>query len=100
MDVRYGFQQFPNRCFTCAGSDPQQVNIDAGDIPEDRLKRYHVYICSTCVVAMAKMLSPLVGKTLIDNPVLAELEEAVATSVEQSRRAQSAEAELDRKSVV
>lgn len=98
MILTQGYRIAPGACFTCHSSDQSRPTIDTGADQQDARLHTRVYICGQCVVAMAKMVAPMLGKELVD----VGLREAMASDVvrftrenaELTIRAESAEGVL------
>lgn len=96
MQVVYGFRVNPGCCHVCRTADGSLPVIDTSREDPGEIKRFHVYICSQCVKAMAKLVAPAIGAQLIDDAVLAEWDEQVDGALEWRRRAERAEEVLQR----
>ena len=94
MDVRQGFQVAPGQCFTCRTSDPKAWVIDTGQDHPEVVRRHRVYICSGCVLAMAKMLTPHTDVLLVSADALQVMHGTTAQAEAWRERAEVAEGQL------
>ena len=83
MNLTSTYQCHPGHCFCCGNSTSGKILDLAGD-DLSQVRRFHVYLCETCVTAAFMMLDS--SKVLIDKQKLADLEgENTALSNEVSR---------------
>lgn len=94
MDVRQGFQVAPGQCFTCRTSDPKAWVIDTGQDHPEVVRRHRIYICSGCVLAMAKSLSPHTDVLLVSADALQVMQGTRAQAEGWRERAEQAEGQL------
>ncbi len=94
MDVRQGFQVAPGQCFTCRTSDPKAWVIDTGQDHPEVVRRHRIYICSGCVLAMAKMLTPHTDVLLVSADALQVMHGTTAQAEAWRERAEAAEGKL------
>ena len=94
MDVRQGFQVAPGKCFICQNSDPKLWVLDTAQDHPGVVQRFRVYLCSVCVVAGAKMLSPYTEMHSISSDALSALQGSAQQAEAYLTRAELAEGRL------
>jgi hypothetical protein len=94
MDVRIGFQVAPGKCFTCSAHDGQLPVIDTGFEHPGVVRRFNVYICRDCVLAMVKMLEPHIAERVVSVETLDTMMATTVLSESYRERAEAAESKL------
>lgn len=91
MNLTYGYRVAPGCCFVCRNSHAEQSNqgtppkiIDFERDDPSEIKRHHVYVCESCVLAAYQMLDST--KVLVEHQLLADKDgEIVALTNEITR---------------